>query len=51
MAVHHLTTALFLSKLVRPLLGFVLAVLPLVFVCDIVARTLFWRLGLKESWI
>jgi len=29
----------------------VLAVLPLVFVCDIVARTLFWRLGLKESWI
>jgi hypothetical protein len=31
--------------------GVVLAVLPLVFVSDIVATTLFWRFGLKQSWI
>jgi CDP-2,3-bis-(O-geranylgeranyl)-sn-glycerol synthase len=31
--------------------GLVLAVLPLVFVCDIAATTLFWLLGLKQSWI
>jgi hypothetical protein len=29
----------------------VLAVLPLVFVGDIAATTIFWRLGLKQSWI
>jgi CDP-archaeol synthase len=34
-----------------PPLGVGLAVLPLVFVSDIVATTLFWRFGLKQSWI
>jgi CDP-2,3-bis-(O-geranylgeranyl)-sn-glycerol synthase len=34
-----------------PPLGVVLAILPLVFVCDIAATTMFWLLGLKESWI
>jgi CDP-archaeol synthase len=34
-----------------PPLGVVLAVLPLVFACDIAATTMFWLLGLKQSWI
>ena len=32
-----------------PPLGIVRAVLPLVFVCDIAATTMFWRLSLKQS--
>ena len=34
-----------------PPIGVVLAVLPLVFACDIAATTMFWLLGLKQSWI
>jgi hypothetical protein len=34
-----------------PPLKLVLAVLPLVFIGDIAATTLFWLLGFKQSWI
>ena len=34
-----------------PPLGVVLAILRLVFVCDIAATTMFCLFGLKESWI
>jgi CDP-2,3-bis-(O-geranylgeranyl)-sn-glycerol synthase len=41
----------FVSLVHVPPLGVVLAVMPLVFVCDIAATTIFWLLGLKQSWI
>ena len=44
--------ALALVSLVRVLpVEVVLAILPLVFLCDIAATTILWRLGLKRSWI
>jgi CDP-2,3-bis-(O-geranylgeranyl)-sn-glycerol synthase len=44
--------ALVLVSLVHvPPLGAVLVCLPIVFVCDIAATTIFWLVGLKESWI
>ena len=40
----------FVSLVHVPPLGVVLAVLPLVLLCDIAATAILWRLGLKESW-
>jgi CDP-2,3-bis-(O-geranylgeranyl)-sn-glycerol synthase len=41
----------FISFVHMPPLEVVLAILPLVFVCSIAATTMFWLLGLKQSWI
>ena len=41
----------FVSLVYAPPLGVVLAAVPFVFVSEVAATTLFWRLGLKESWI
>jgi len=41
----------FVSLVHVPPLGVVLAVLPLVCVCDIAATTMCWLLGLKQSWL
>jgi CDP-2,3-bis-(O-geranylgeranyl)-sn-glycerol synthase len=40
-----------LSLVHAPPLGALLAAIPIVFLCDVAATTVFWRLGLKESWI
>jgi CDP-2,3-bis-(O-geranylgeranyl)-sn-glycerol synthase len=41
----------FVSLVYVPPLGVVLAVLPIVFLCDIAATTILWRLGFKERWL
>jgi CDP-2,3-bis-(O-geranylgeranyl)-sn-glycerol synthase len=41
----------FVSLVHVPPLEVVLAILPVVFVCDIAATAMLWRLGLKQSWI
>jgi CDP-2,3-bis-(O-geranylgeranyl)-sn-glycerol synthase len=41
----------FVSLVHVPPLGVVLAILPIVFLCDIAATTILWRVGLKERWI
>jgi CDP-2,3-bis-(O-geranylgeranyl)-sn-glycerol synthase len=40
----------FASLVWLPPPGTLLAVAPLVFVCDLAATALFWRLGLKQTW-
>ncbi len=41
----------FVSLVHVPPLADVLAMVPLVFVCDVAATTVLWRLGLKQSWL
>lgn len=41
----------FVSLAVAPPLLPILAMIPIVFVCDIAATSVFYRLGLKDSWI
>ena len=42
---------LFVSPLYVPRIAALAAELPIIFACEILATALFWRLGLKESWI
>ncbi|MGH7818886.1 MAG: CDP-archaeol synthase [Candidatus Binatia bacterium] len=42
---------LFVLPFATPPLGGVLAALPIVFVCEVVATAVFYAIGLKESWI